>query len=325
MAALSLSIKAWAGAAHPSQDYVAGDVIVTFKPSVTMTAAQQALTGHSLVFKKHFAGLSRHMGKHSGLVHDDHRTTAQLIAELSRDPSVELAEPNYLRWVSSVPNDALFANLWAMQNLGQPVNGFVGTSGADIRFIQAWALARPTTNPVVVAVLDTGVDYTHPDIAGNMWINPGEIAGNGMDDDGDGYVDDYYGYDFADNLPNPSDSGYHGTHVAGTIAAIGNNQIGVIGVNYQSRVMALKISSDGESIDSSAEIEALQYATMMKNRGVNLVAINASLGGGGYSSTEAAAIQSAGDAGIIFARRQETAQQITTPRLSIRPTTGLTT
>jgi subtilisin family serine protease len=300
LAALSLSVAAQAGAAHPSQAYVEGDVIVTFKPSVTLTAAQQALAGHSLVFKKHFAGLSRHMGKHFGLVHDNERTTAQLIAELSRDPAVEVAEPNYLRWVSSVPNDALFTNLWAMRNLGQSVNGFAGTSGADIRFVAAWGLARPTTNPVVVAVIDTGVDYTHPDIASNMWTNPGEIPGNGIDDDGDGYVDDYYGYDFADNLPNPSDSGFHGTHVAGTIAAVGNNQIGVIGVNYQAKIMALRTSSDGETISTSAEIEALQYATMMKERGVNLVAINASFGGGSYSSAESSAIQSAGNAGIIF-------------------------
>jgi subtilisin family serine protease len=300
LAVFSVSIKAWAGAGHPSQDYVEGDVIVTFKSSITLAAAQQALAGHSLNFKKHFAGLSRHTGKHSGLVHDGKRTTAQLIAELSRDPAVEVAEPNYLRWVSSVPNDALFTNLWAMRNLGQPVNGFVGTFGADIRFIPAWALARPTTNPVVVAVIDTGVDYTHPDIASNMWVNPGETAGNGIDDDGDGYVDDYYGYDFADNLPNPSDSGFHGTHVAGTIAAIGNNQTGVIGVNYQAKIMALRTSSDGETIDTSAEIEALDYATMMKGRGVNIVAINASYGGGSSSSAESSAIQSAGNAGIIF-------------------------
>ena len=297
---LSLSINAWASPGHPTRDYVEGDVIVTFKSSVTLTTAQQALAGHSLVFKKHFAGLSRRMGKHSGLVHDNRRTTAQLIAELSRDPAVEVAEPNYLRWVNSVPNDALFTNLWALRNLGQPVNGLAGTSGADIRFVAAWSLARPSTNPVVVAVIDTGVDYTHPDIASNMWINPGEIPGNGVDDDGDGYVDDYYGYDFADNLPNPSDSGFHGTHVAGTIAAIGNNQIGVIGVNYQARIMALRASSDGETISTSAEIEALQYATMMKSRGVNIVAINASFGGGSSSSVESDAIQSAGDAGIIF-------------------------
>jgi subtilisin family serine protease len=153
---------------------------------------------------------------------------------------------------------------------------------------------------VVVAVIDTGVDYTHPDLAPNMWINPGEIPANGVDDDGNGYVDDVYGYDFADNTGDPFDSGFHGSHVSGTIAAAGNNLIGVIGVNYQARIMALKASSDGSSFTTAAIISALQYAAMMKGRGVNIVSINASFGGGGSSSTESAAIQAAGNAGIIF-------------------------
>jgi subtilisin family serine protease len=291
-----------AGAGHPATEYVEGDVIVTFKPSVDMTTAQRALLGHSLVFQKHFTELSRHRGKETGLVHSKNRTTVQLIAELSRDPAVETAEPNYLRWVTiGPPNDTYFTNLWALQNTGQQVNGTAGTARDDIHFIAAWALAQqPTTNPPVVAVIDTGVDHSHPDLASNMWINTGENPTNGLDNDGDGYVNDYYGYDFADNLPDPTDSGFHGTHVAGTIAAVGNNQLGVIGVDYQARIMALRASSDGETLSDSAIIEAIQYATMMKNRGFNVVAINESFGGGGFNSAESAAMQAAGSAGIIF-------------------------
>ncbi len=285
---------------HPAQAYVEGEVIVTFKPPVTLNAAQQALGNHSLLLTKHFAELSRIRGRHSALVRAKNRTTVELIAELSQDPAVETVEPNYLRWVTGAPNDTLFTNLWGLRNTGQSVNGSAGTAGDDIRFVGAWGLARPTTNQIVVAIIDTGADYTHPDLAGNMWTNPGEIAGNGVDDDGNGYVDDYYGYDFADGLPNPTDSGFHGTHVAGTIAALGNNQLGVIGVDYQAKIMALKASSDGSSLASSAIIEAIQYATMMKNRGVNIVAINESFGGGGSSSTEVAAMQAAGTNGIIF-------------------------
>jgi subtilisin family serine protease len=298
---LSLAVSgAPVGSSHPAQAYVEGEVIVTFKPPVSLNDAQQALGNHSLALTKHFAGLSRDRGRHTGLIRARTRTTAELIAELSQDPAVETAEPNYLRWVTGAPNDTLFTNLWGLQNTGQSVNGTAGTAGDDIRFVAAWGLARPTTDQMVVAVIDTGVDYTHPDLAGNMWINSGEIAGNGVDDDGDGYVDDYYGYDFADGLPNPTDSGFHGTHVAGTIAALGNNQLGVIGVDYQARIMALRASSDGNTLPDSAIIEAIQYATMMKNRGVNIVAINESFGGEGSNSTERAAMQAAGNAGIIF-------------------------
>jgi subtilisin family serine protease len=297
---LNLSLVALAGADHPPRQYVEGDVLVTFKSSTSLADVQRVLAAHSLVLKRHFTELSRHIGKHSGLIHDNNRTTVQLMGELSRDPAVESVEPNYLRWVTSVPNDTDFINLWGLQNGGQSVNGFTGTAGADIRFVGAWGLARPSTNPVIVAIIDTGVDYTHPDLAGNMWTNAGEIPGNGMDDDGNGYVDDYYGYDFADEFPDPTDSGFHGTHVAGTIAAIGNNQMGVIGVDYQAKIMALRASSDGSTLPTSTVIEAIQYATLMKNRGVGIVAINESFGGGGSDSTEIAAMQAAGDAGIIF-------------------------
>jgi hypothetical protein len=133
-----------AGAGHPATEYVEGDVIVTFKPSVSPPAAEQVLTGHSLAFQKHFAELSRYRGKETGLVHARNRTTAELIAELSRDPTVEAAEPNYLRWVTSeTPNDPYFTNLWALQNTGQAINGTTGTAGDDIHFVAAWALAQP--------------------------------------------------------------------------------------------------------------------------------------------------------------------------------------
>ena len=303
-------------AAHPAIAYIEGEAIVTFKTGVDLPTAQAALDRHSAPMAKHFAELSKLRHRHMGLVRAKNRTTAALLAELQKDPTVEVAEPNYLRWVTdTVPNDSLFPLLWALQNTSQSVNGAVGTSGDDIKFIPAWGLAMPSTNPVVVATIDTGIDFTHPDLVSNLWTNPGEIPGNGLDDDGNGYVDDYYGYDFADGVSSPYDSGYHGTHVAGTIAASGNNQIGVIGVDYKAKVMALKASSDGSTLTDAAIIEALQYATMMKSRGVNIVAINASFGGGGSNSTEQAAIQAAGDAGIVFcaAAGNSSANNDTTP------------
>jgi subtilisin family serine protease len=297
----TILLLSWSAENVIAQDYVEGEVIVTFKPGVAFNGAQQALRNHSAGFTKHFAELSRMRGKHFGLVRDQKRTTAQLIAGLSKDPAVETVETNYLRWISAAPpNDPLFNQMWSLQNTGISVNGLTGIFGDDIKFLSAWTLARPSTNEVVAAVIDTGVDYSHPDLAGNMWTNTAEISGNGLDDDGDGYADDVMGYNFAGANSNPSDSGYHGTHVAGTIAAAGNNNVGTIGVDYRAKIMALRASDNGSNFTSSAIIEAVQYATMMKNRGVNVAAINASFGGGGYNSVERAAIQSAGDAGIIY-------------------------
>ena len=218
------------------------------------------------------------------------------------DPAVEVAEPNYIRrlYDMRVPNDAYFGRLWGLHNTGQAVNGSPGTPQADIGFLTAWGLASTATNEVVVGVVDTGLDYTHPDLAGNLWTNAREVPGNGLDDDGNGYVDDVHGYNFADGNSDIQDSGFHGTHVSGTIAAAGNNGLGVIGVDFHAHLMALKVSNDGSSVISSAFLGALQYATLMKGRGVNVVALNASFGGGGSSTTEHDAIQAAGNAGIIL-------------------------
>ena len=303
-------LAGWTMPAYPAATYVESEAIVTFKEQAQLTAAQQTLRSHSLTLAKHYALLSAHRHKHTGLVRDTSRTTAALIAELSNDPLIETAEPNYLRWTSASqpPNDPLFPQLWALQNTGQAVLGSSGTAGADIKFLEAWSMARPTTGAVVVAVIDTGVNYTHPDLASNMWVNPGGIPG-------DTYVGDTYGYDFADGTADPTDSGDHGTHVSGTIAAVGNNLTGVIGVNSKAKIMALRVSSDGNTMSTSAIIEALQYATMMKNGGVNVVAINESYGGGDYSSAEKAANQAAGDAGIIVcvAAGNDSANNDTTP------------
>jgi subtilisin family serine protease len=288
-----------AGQAVP--DYVEGEVIVTFKATATLASATATLNKRSLGFTRHFAWLSGKRQRQTGLVRHAAKTTATLIADLKNDPDVETVEPNYLRYVSTTPNDTRFAEMWALQNTGQSVNSTTGTAGADAKFLPARAMAR-TINPaqVVVAVVDTGVDFVHPDLAANMWVNSGEIAGNGVDDDGNNYVDDVNGFDFVGSTGAPSDSGSHGTHVAGTIAAAGNNALGTIGVNERAQIMACKVSSDGSTISTAAEITALQYIAQMKSRGVNIVAVNASYGGGSSSTSESAAIQALSEVGILF-------------------------
>jgi subtilisin family serine protease len=289
-------IASYAGmAAHP--DYVEGEAIVVFKNSSTVASARQTTARHSMELAKHFDWLSEKRNRVHGLVRSKAKSTVDLIAELKADPEVEYAEPNYLRHVSvavaSTPNDTSFTNLWGLNNTGQTIAGSYGTSGDDIRFLNAWGMAKPSTSEVVVAVIDTGLDTTHPDISSNLWTNPGNISA-------DTYTGDTHGYDFVDGKGDVSDSGDHGTHVCGTIAASGNNATGVIGVAYKAHIMMLKVSNDGSSIDSASEIEAINYAAMMKSHGVNVVAINASFGGGSSSTTESTAIQAAGTAGIVF-------------------------
>lgn len=282
-------------------EFVEGEVIVTYRKNVLLDTAKAAARRHSAKMVRHFGWLSDQRKQVIGVVSSTTKSTAVLIAELQNDPDVLVAEPNYLRQVSSLqPNDPFFSNLWALKNSGQPVNSTVGTSGDDIRFAAAWNLARPSNTEIVVAVIDTGLDTTHPDIAANLWTNPGEIPGNGIDDDSNGRIDDVHGFDFVGNNSNVADADVHGTHVAGIIAATGNNALGVIGADFKAHIMALKISTNGPTLSVAAEISALDYAAMMKSRGVNIVAINASFGGPSFTSAESAAITAVGNAGIVF-------------------------
>jgi len=283
-------------------DYREGDVLVTFKPVADLQTARDILSSHGLSMTRNFGFLSAQQGQQICLVRGTNWTTAALMAELGGEAFVETVEPNFFRHAlgTQPPNDPSFPQLWGLQNSGQTIRGVSGISGADIKFTSAWNLARPNTNPVVVAVIDSGVNYAHPDLAANIWVNSGEVAENGLDDDHNGYIDDYHGYNFAADTSDPSDSGEHGSHVAGTIAAVGNNQLGVVGVDYRAKIMPLAVSEDGHTFLTSALIEAVQYAAMMKHLGVNVVAINASYGGASSSSAERTAILTAGAEGIVF-------------------------
>ena len=216
----------------------------------------------------------------------DGTTVAEAVAQLQLSEDVEFAEPNFqyplirpVRFEAGSappsgssrvspaavtdPNDPLFPRLYGMEKIGVS---------------QAWEHTRGS-NTVVVAVFDSGIDYTHPDLAANMWHNPGEIPGNRIDDDKNGYVDDVHGANIVTGSGDPMDPNGHGTHVAGTIGAVANNGLGVAGVNQNVQLLAVRIARDYDGAFVADLVRALDYLTALKKRGVNLVAVNHSWGG----------------------------------------------
>ena len=225
----------------------------------------------------------------------------KVLTAYQKDPNVLFAEPDFKIKLRAVPNDTSFSQMWGLRNVGQTG----GVNDADINAPEAWDIT--TGDPdVVVAVIDSGVDYSHADLSVNMWVNPNEIPGNGIDDDGNGYTDDIYGIDPADNDSNPMDDDGHGTHVAGTIGARGNNNFGVTGINWDVKIIACKIFAT--TVDQSQEafvsdaIACLEYLYDLKmNHGVNIVASNNSWGWIGPSSQALkGAISLQLNAGILF-------------------------
>jgi subtilisin family serine protease len=224
----------------------------------------------------------------------------EIVAAFNSNPDVEYAELNYIVSIDVTPNDPLYLIQWPLNNTGQiyPESGRYnsppGIIDCDIDAPEAWDIS--TGGPdTIVAVVDTGVDYRHRDLNDNMWINIGEITGNGIDDDDNGYVDDIYGYDFYNNDSDPCDDHGHGTHCAGTIAAEGDNGLDIVGVCWNTRIMALKfLGSDGNGSTSHA-VTAFYYAVA---NGADV--ISNSWGGGGYSYAMKDAIDYAHSQGVIM-------------------------
>jgi subtilisin family serine protease len=194
-------------------------------------------------------------------------------------------EPNFLLTSVATANDTYYSSMWAPPILSLPA---------------AWDITTGS-NSLIAIVIDTGIDYTHPDLAGNMWSNPNEIPGNLIDDDSNGYVDDVYGINAITGSGNPMDDNGHGTHVAGTIGAVSNNSLGVTGVAWNVKLVGAKFLSASGSGWTSDAVEAINYGTALRLAGHKVVVSNNSWGGGSYSATLATAIEAAGSAGILFA------------------------
>ena len=230
-------------------------------------------------------------------------SSAQALEVYENDPSVEYVEPNYIVHAFAQPDDTYFWYQWGFHNIGQAVwRSTEGYYDSDINAPEAWSLGVDTSN-TVVGIIDTGIDYTHPDLKNNLWVNSQEIAGNGLDDDHNGYVDDIYGINSIRNNGDPWDDNIHGTHVAGVIGAEGNDAYGVTGVMQKAKIISCKFLDSNGSGDTASAIACMDYFSALARREedpVQIVATNNSWGGGGYSRAFAEAVRDHQGLGILF-------------------------
>lgn len=283
---------------HTKAPYVENQLLVKLKAGVDADAQDMG----EFVARPHSSGFETLARSARGglllMQLDGSLTVEEAAARMAADPRVEYAEPNYLLYPAMIPNDALFSQQWALYNAASFVEG---QPRADIDAPRAWEITTGSDN-LVVAVIDAGVDLSHPDLAPNAWVNTREIPNNGIDDDGNGYVDDVNGWNYVTGRPNPYDdpnADWHGTHVSGTIGAVGNNQIGITGIAWHVKLMALKFI--GATTGSTADaVKAINYVIDQKRRGTNVRVINASWGGTSGPASLKSAIQDAGNAGILF-------------------------
>jgi len=281
-------------------DVVANEIIIKLKEG--HANANSILKSYNL--KSANKVLRRHRFKGKALEHANARGLHRIylikvgggenftrtLRALNQDDRIEYAEPNYIVEAITTPNDPDFSLLWGMNNTGQ--SG--GTTDADIDAPEAWTTVTGSST-FVIGSIDTGVDYNHEDLAANMWSNPGEVL-NGLDDDGNGFIDDIHGWNFIGaGSSDPMDDHGHGSHTAGTFGGVGNNLLGIAGVNWNVKIAALKFLSSGGSGTIADAVEALAYANMM-----GFKVTNNSWGGGGFSQAMADTLAAADAAGYLF-------------------------
>ncbi len=270
---------------QPSEQFAIRRVIVKFRDDVTPSERTAIMNDLGATTEKNLELIGAEVWKVTNYYVPD------AVQKYQMHEKIEYIEPDYRLRALEIPNDPMFDQLYGLHNTGQTG----GTPGADIDAVRAWDVFTGSSD-VIVVIIDTGSDYTHPDLAANMWVNPGEIPDNGIDDDGNGFVDDVRGWDFYNNDNDPMDDNGHGTHVAGTIGAVGNNGVGVVGVNWTVKMMPVKFLSAAGSGYTSGAIQSIQYALTIPG----IKVMSNSWGGGGYSEALRDAIQQAYDAGVLF-------------------------
>ncbi len=286
---------------QPEKNIVPDEILVKFKIGTSTELARDINSANRGVTMEKLGDLGwQRVGLPAG------SKLKAVIARYFDSGQVEAVQPNFYYRLQLTPNDPDFSNsgMYGLTKISAPL---------------AWD-TNTGNSTVVVANIDTGMRYTHEDLASNMWTNPGEINGNGLDDDVNGFIDDYYGWDFRYNDADPLDENGHGTHTGGTIGAAGNNGLGVVGVNWNVQMMAIKIySSSGTDTTSAMLINAYNYIRIMKERGVNIRVTNNSYGGCneacGYDQATREAIDALGNVGVlnVFAAGNSSTNNDTTP------------
>ena len=284
-----LSTSAFAAALVPTGTSVPGEVLVKVRSGVSPAdiAGLQALAGadEAQRISTVSSGMILRMRSRS-------KSVEALTASLFNKPNVLYVEPNYILRLAATPNDPSYGSLWGLKNTGQTVSGSTGNAGADIDAEAAWNVTTGSAS-IVVGVIDTGVNYNHPDLAANMWSNPGG-KGNAACAAGT------HGFNAITMTCDPMDDHYHGTHVSGTIGAVGNNGVGVAGVNWTTSIMGLKFLGSSGYGTTAGAIIAVEFAVQAKLDGVNVRVLSNSWGGGGFSKALLDEINWANENDILF-------------------------
>lgn len=295
-----VSTEVTGAVSQAGQQYVPNEILVKFKAGTSPSARITALSRvKGATAEKILTHAMKHSGDNEGITLVKTPMAAlDAIGRMKGSVEIEYAEPNWIYTIDATPNDLYYTNgsLWGMYgDATKPANQYGSQAG------EAWAAGHTGSGTVYIGIIDEGYMYTHEDLAVNAGTNSGEISGNGIDDDHNGYVDDIYGWDFDKNNNTVFDgtSDDHGTHVAGTIGAMGGNGIGVAGVCWSVKLIDAKFLGTRGGTTANA-IKAVDYFTSLKTKGVNIVATNNSWGGGGFSQGLYDAIARANTAGILF-------------------------
>jgi thermitase len=283
------------------------EVLVKFRPEVSLAEIKRIAARNNdkvedeIESVKNLVAIDDLDGADAKKVAEEYAKMSDLVlyaepnVEIKLDPTInprEIVEKS-VEENPLLPNDPMFGEQWALNNTGQ--NG--GKQKADIDVLKAWQKIKGSKK-IVVAVLDSGVDYTHLDLVSNIWIRPDNIPQ--YKDDELGVINDYNGFNSVENFADPMDENGHGTHCAGVIGAEGDNERGIAGINWKVEIMPLKFLGRGGFGSTKDAIEAINYAIDRKQKGVNVRVISASWGSTAYSKALEDAIRAAGEAGILF-------------------------